>query len=396
MKPLLILSLSTGLTFAVAPPVARAAGDGVRRIRPDDASATSSAVAVGGDANLAHTDQLLPVDRQGKLVGPGRADEQSEVVLDRLEAALKGAQSGLDRLVKVDVYVARREAVAPFRAALVRRLVAGGRPAVSYVVGELPLAGAEVALDAIAVTPMATQPPRVSPRVAVLPAGPRVFVSGQAEPDTDLAQAARKTLEGLDATLKHLGLDRSRVVRLKAFLQPASGAAEVEREVAAFFGGKDVPPLSFVTWSSSPKQPIEIELVAAGRESDGAGGPTIEYLTPPALKPSPVFSRVARVNRGDLIYVSGLFGPSGASGPAQVEAIFDALGKVLTEAGSDLRHMAKATYYVSDDVTSRALNDLRPKYYDPSRPPAASKALVAGVGAEGRSITLDMIAVPAR
>ncbi|MEO6811516.1 MAG: RidA family protein, partial [Isosphaeraceae bacterium] len=121
-----------------------------------------------------------------------------------------------------------------------------------------------------------------------------------------------------------------------------------------------------------------------------------EFLTPPELKPSPVYSRIVRVNRGDLIYVSGLTGPDGADGKAQTEAIFGTLKEILSRAGSDFRHMVKATYYVADDPASRALNDLRPKYYDPARPPAASKAVVAGVGLPGRTITLDMIAVPAR
>jgi enamine deaminase RidA (YjgF/YER057c/UK114 family) len=177
-------------------------------------------------------------------------------------------------------------------------------------------------------------------------------------------------------------------------MQPmtASASAEVEREVSAFFGGNGVPPLTLVEWRSGPTQPIEIELVAAGREP---GRPPIEYLTPPALKASPLFSRVARVNSGPLIYVSGLHGPSGATGAAQVEAIFETLGTVLADAGSDFHHLAKATYYISDGNSSRALNDLRPRYYDPDRPPAASKAVVPGVGAEGRTVTLDMIAVPA-
>ena len=167
---------------------------------------------------------------------------------------------------------------------------------------------------------------RLGGRVAVLPAGPRVYVSGQSDPDADLARATRKTLEGLGATLKYLGLDRSRVVRLKAFMQPmtAAASAEVEREVSAFFGGKDVPPLTLVEWRSSPSQPIEIELVAAGRDP---GAAPVEYLTPPALKASPVFSRVALVNAGPLIYVSGLYGPSGTTGAAQVEAIFDTLAR---------------------------------------------------------------------
>jgi enamine deaminase RidA (YjgF/YER057c/UK114 family) len=225
--------------------------------------------------------------------------------------------------------------------------------------------------------------------MAVLPAGPRVYISGQAEPGPDLATATRKTLESLEATLKHLGLGKEHVVQVKAFFLPMKSADVVEQEVAAFFGAPEPPPLVLVEWRMS--QPIEIELIAAAPKAGGEEA--IEYLATPALKPSPVFSRVARVNRGDLVYVSGLFGAAGGTGTAQVETIFAELKGILSESGSDLRHMAKATYYVSDDDASKALNDLRPKYYDPARPPAASKATVPGVGLDGCSVTLDMIAV---
>jgi enamine deaminase RidA (YjgF/YER057c/UK114 family) len=111
---------------------------------------------------------------------------------------------------------------------------------------------------------------------------------------------------------------------------------------------------------------------------------------------SPIFSRVARVDAQQTIYVSGLHAEVAGDGAQQVEAVFTQLRHILAEAGSDFRHLAKATYYVSDDDASRALNELRPRYYDPKRPPAASKAMVEGVGVPGRSITLDMIAVPRR
>jgi enamine deaminase RidA (YjgF/YER057c/UK114 family) len=377
------------LSFVTLGAIARA--DPVRYVRPDAATGTSAAVVVDGAANLAHTEQVLPTDADGNVIAPGRASEQAEAVLDRLETTLKGVESGLDRLVKVDVYLSRPDALAAFQWAFARRIAGRARPAVSYVAGALPRPGALLALDAIAVTPVSDMKP--SGRVAVLPAGPRVYVSGQSDPDADLPGATRKTLEGLAATLKHLGLERSRVVRLKAFMQPMTGATSsaVGREVSAFFGGKDVPPLTLVEWRSSSPQPIEIELVAAGHEP---GIPSVEYLTPPPLKGSPLFSRVARVNAGPLIYVSCLYGPAGATGAAQVEAIFDALGAVLADTGSDLRHLVKATYYVSDGPASRALNDLRPRYFDPDRPPAASKAVVPGVVAEGRTVTFDMIAVP--
>jgi enamine deaminase RidA (YjgF/YER057c/UK114 family) len=60
---------------------------------------------------------------------------------------------------------------------------------------------------------------------------------------------------------------------------------------------------------------------------------------------------------------------------------------------SDTWSRRRITSYVTDDAASKALNDLRPNYYDPARPPAASKATVPGVGLDGRTVTLDMIAV---
>jgi enamine deaminase RidA (YjgF/YER057c/UK114 family) len=374
----------------------------LRRIAPDEASRTSAAVVVEGATPLAHTAQILPLDADGKIVGPGRADEQAEAVLDRLELALREAGTGLGRLVKVHASAARPEAIVAFEAAFARRLAGKAGPAIARVVGALAHPEALLAVDAVAatsttprggevtrITSAALAGQRTGGHVAILPGGGRVHVSGQAEPADDLAHATRRTLESLGRTLDHLGLDRSRVVQLKAFLSPIASADLVEREVATFFGAGTVPPLVLVEWRSN--LPIEIELIAGS--GPHPGGEAVEYLTPTGLKPSPIFSRVARVNRGDLIYVSGLYGPSGASGAGQVEAIFGALGKILDEAGGDFRHLAKATYYVSDDDASRALNELRPRYYDPARPPAASKAAVPGVGASGRTVTLDMIAV---
>ena len=59
-----------------------------------------------------------------------------------------------------------------------------------------------------------------------------------------------------------------------------------------------------------------------------------------------------------------------------------------------MRHLVKATYYVSDDDAARWIDRLRPRVYDPSRPPAASKIMVHGVGMPQRTMTVDMIAVP--
>jgi len=227
---------------------------------------------------------------------------------------------------------------------------------------------------------------------AILPPGTRVYVSGQAVPGKDLAEATRKTLDELRDTLKFLGLKESSVVQVKAFVQPMTQHKIVLGETAKFFqdANAKVPPLVLVEWQSS--LPIEIELIAwGGRER--AGEP-IEFLTPPKMKASPVYSRVARVNDGKLIYLSSFLGKTENDPGAEIPEIFDAMGKVLEKAGSDYRHLAKATYYVTRPEATKKMGEIRPKYYDPKRPPAASLAQVAGTGQTKRTVTIDMIAVP--
>jgi enamine deaminase RidA (YjgF/YER057c/UK114 family) len=284
---------------------------------------------------------------------------------------------------------------------LAREFSGREKPAVSMV--ETSLSHGSVAMDAIGTAdPKSGRLPVVRRRgeqlftvnerlahVAVLPAGPTVYISGQAEPG-DLRQATRATLENLNKTLTYLGLDLEHVVALKAFVTPADQIAQAEDEVVRFFADQVVPPISWVEWQSST--PIEIELVAAALPRDGA--PAIEYLTPPGMTASPVFSRVTRIFADRTVYVSSLYGEQGGDGAEQVRQIFTTLDRVIRACDSDLKHLAKATYYVADDDASSQLNKLRPEYYDPQRPPAASKALVRGVGRAGRTITLDMIAVP--
>src|SRR5207249_8153477 len=109
--------------------------------------------------------------------------------------------------------------------------------------------------------------------------------------------------------------------------------------------------------------------------------------------PSKVFSRVARVNHGKLIYISGQYGMNAQDAAGQVREIFHSLGGVLQKTGSDFEHLAKSTYYVTDNDASNKLNDIRPEFYNPQRPPAASKARVKGVGLPGKTVSMDLIAV---
>lgn len=374
-----------------------------RYIDPAPQHGQSTAVVVRGMA-LVHTGQFFPRDRDGKPLAGADALAQANAVLDRVEAALTSAGSGSDKLVKLNVYCASDEVAATVRGALAARFSGEVKPAVTYVSGKLADPQAAVAMDAVgAALPgdgtvrffRETKSSHGSNREsvgAVAPVGGRVYVAGQAEPGQTRV-ATRATLESLRRTLDFVGLQLSSVVQVKTFINPIEEADQAREEIEAFFGDR-VPPLVFVEWLAANS--LEIELVAASPAGAGPADPQdVDFLTPPDMKASPVFSRLTRVRSDATIYVSGLVGDApNRDGEGQVLEIFSKLKRTLESCGADMSRLVKATYYVTDDEASAALGKVRLEVYDPKRPPSASKATVTGVGQASRSVTLDMIAIP--
>ncbi|MCP5553267.1 MAG: RidA family protein [Akkermansiaceae bacterium] len=289
------------------------------------------------------------------------------------------------RLVRLHVVVSDPAAAALAWQSLAESFPMGGNgPAITIVETALP-EGARFAVDATLVPRPGHAPVEGS---RVLAPGPRLFVSGQAEKgDGTLAGATRATLQSLEKSLLHAGSNKERVVQVKAFFSPMGEAATVRNEVARFFGDQ-TPPLVLTEWGSPL---IEIEVVASAPEAP-AESPILEFLTPPGMTTPTVYCRMARVNRGGLLFLGGIYG-EGINPETEVRFVLEQLKTRSEMSGSDLEHLIKATYYVSSDGTSKALNLLRPEYYDPLRPPAASKSSVTGVGLPGQAIVLDMIAV---
>jgi enamine deaminase RidA (YjgF/YER057c/UK114 family) len=391
MRPLALTALLAAAGVAAADPVTYLAID----------EATGGAVAViVPNVPLVHTGQFMGAPGPDRT-NPRTAAEQADRVLEAVLVAVEAAGGDTGRLVRLNVGLTTADAAGPVREAIGRRIPADRRPAVTFVVGGLPTDGALVAMDAVApagpvervrrVGGLRSAVPVGGSAAVVLPAGRRVYVSGQAEPGGTPAEATRRTLAKLRATLTWLGLTDADVVQCRAFLTPMSAAPDVVKEFDAHFGAGG-PAIAFVEWKSTT--PIEIELITAAPGAAAAAGP-VEYLTPPGLAASPIFSRVTRVASDRFIYTAGLAASRPGAGPTQVAGTFDRLRAVLGEAGGDLNHLVKATYYVADEDGGGALNRLRPRYYDPKRPPAASKAMVLGVGVPARSLTIDMIAVPA-
>jgi len=117
----------------------------------DESSGSSQAVLVGGHA-LVYTSQLLPLDKEGNLIGKGSVDTQLAQVIFNLEAALAAAGSGTNHLVKLNLYVDSRRTAAAVEKLLAKRFRKPALPAMSWVCTPLPHE-ALVALDAVAVVP---------------------------------------------------------------------------------------------------------------------------------------------------------------------------------------------------------------------------------------------------
>jgi enamine deaminase RidA (YjgF/YER057c/UK114 family) len=379
-----------------------AASEPIQYLRLDAPAGMSQAVIVEGRP-LVHTRQLVAVDREGKMVGAGSVEKQVERVLDNLEAVLSGSGSSLGQLVRLNVYAIEPSTVDRVREQLALRLEPAVRPAITAVLTPMPHRDALVAVDAVAVAAEKGETVALK-RVegvagnedcadaAVLPRGGIAYLSGvPAEPG--LTQSAvDKSMSGLWKTLDTFQLTPAHVVRLKVFLRPASAADDVRRVLKKYFPDQMMPPVVFVEWLAGP--PVEIELVAQLPLS-GESNPKVEYYNQPEVRLSQLFSRVALVRTERQIYISSLFSPK-ETGRREEEALalFDQLETVLAEAGSDLRHLAKGTYYVIDAGSASGMDRVRLWRYDLASAPAASKCMVHGVGKARRTMTLDMIAVP--
>jgi len=391
------LAIFSGFLGLMAPAKALTSASGV-----DPETGFAAAVTVV-DKALAHTTQLLPVDSEGK-VGEAAFEGQLALVIQHLAAVLEEVGSGLPHVARLNVYVASDELVAGATSRLKQHLGADSHPAVTFAVTPFPDPKILVAVDAIAAVGDDRAPESVlryaSPNVftrggvahvAVLPKGRTLYISGMAEQAQDLVVATVGTMKQLHQvlTLNKIGPDA--VVHLKTFMKPASETETTERVMAAYYSDGPAPPMSFVEWRNG--LPIEIELIAH-LPGEGDSADPVQLLWPEGETRSPVYCRFAVVNSAARIYTKGYLAEEALDADGQIRDIFRQMEATLTPLGSDFRHLVKATYLHSADDTGNALNTIRPEFYDPERPPAASKATIAGTGDEKRTMVVDMIAVP--
>jgi len=353
---------------------------------PIGGSGIPSAVRVGR-AGLAHTGMLVAAPLGGEASGILEIAAQ-------IRAIARHYGSTLEDVAKLNLYVEDPSPV------WIRRIETevgqawprAACPALTLIPSPIP-GGGSVAADAVIAVPVNDDAvTRFGGKASVMPPGRDIlYVSGRVGSGA-LAEATTETMTQLFDVLAHLGSTPADVVQVKAFIQPMSRWETVQHEIDRAFGDSGSPPIVYVAWTS-PSRSIEIELIAAAPDRRGMEA-AISYVTPPGDQASPVYSRVARVHAGEVIYIGGIRAGVGDTPEGEVRSVLDELRRIAEAAGSNLSHLAKATYYVSGREASQMLNRLRPEYYPPTRPPAASKISVAAVGIADRSLLVDMVAVP--
>jgi rhodanese-related sulfurtransferase/enamine deaminase RidA (YjgF/YER057c/UK114 family) len=337
---------------------------------------------------LAYTTQLLPGDA---APGADPVVHDVESLLKQLEGLMSQVGASGKTLVRVNLYAISDEAAATGR----RVLEASVRCPIVPVVTDLPKPGARVAIDAIAVADPGLERAPVPSQLRLLKSGRSVYISGMAAQKQDIAEATRATFEQLDGVLRHLGIPKTNVTCVKSFLRNEPDAVEKARvEMGKYFEGNP-PPAAWVHWMT--KDAIEIEMIAELPDAKSArhNADTVTFLTPPGATTSPLYSKVAIVHPGGrMIYTSGVSaGGEGRDAVAETRLGLTAMKELITQSGGDIEHLVKATYDPSSDATTQALSKVRPEFYNPKRPPAASRALVRSTGAPGSELTFDLIAV---
>lgn len=374
----------------------------VQYIEPSTETGISLAATVK-DVPLAFTNQLFPYDENGNLIGSSLT-EQVDQVLKNIEAVLQSAGTNLGGLVRIHLYL-KEDSMSDEVLERLRVLLPNGTyPAVTFISGSLARPGVLVSMDAVAVAPQSAVSDRVSffggegvfgpknrAQLAILAPGRKIFISGQAEMGEDLSEATHNTMRNLFATLAYIGANAEDVVQVKAFINPIEDAKAIEEEIASMFRGRMAPPIVAVEWRQNPGR-AEIELIASAPADDSVKE-TVSYYAPSWMKQATTFSRVVDIHRGGLLFTSGLYGEGREDGEMQARTIFETLSRVLKKAGSDYDHLVKATYYPSTEDGRKGFTNIRPEFYNPNKPPAASLIQVQGAGRQGKSLNVDLIGV---
>ena len=317
--------------------------------------------------------QVSPLSARGLL---------SQQVRDALRVLLQQAHGA--QIVKLRGFVAgsgdiRRVSAIVSEIFVERRLAL---PALSVVrVGALPLEGAQVLLEAVAIEKKAVNPHGLA------------FISPQAgvseQPLAPAAPLAEQSVSRLRVALRALHLESGDVLRAACFLTSLDDFDAVRSRLAAAFPGA---ALSFAQGQRVlGRSSVQCEAVARLRE---APEETLRLVNPAELTKRPGVSQIAVVGPVRL----ALTGTQLAFGLTEADArlAFQRLGKTLEQAGAGFSQAAVWNIYPLSGYFAELSTKVGGEFSDAARPPAGAIVPVEGLASMDAAFALDAVAVVAK
>ena len=252
-------------------------------------------------------------------------------------------------------------------------------PAVSVIqVGVLPLEGAQVIIESMAVAKKETNPLGL------------VFVSGQAgssdAPVLKVAPLAEKAVAGLKTALQAAGSTPADVLRVTCLCSSLEDHAAVRSVVEPNFHHA---ALDFVQLQRGPIRGV-VECEAVAKLARAIAAP-VQFENPPGLPASPNFSQLALVSAPRLV----LTGTQVAYGYQDSDArlAFQRLSKALDQGGSSARDVVMAHLYPLSSSIAEQIRRIRFEFLDKSHPPAATMQPFEGLPAMDAGFAIDVVAI---
>ena len=241
-------------------------------------------------------------------------------------------------------------------------------PALSTIqVGALPLEGAQVVLESIAVDKKTVNPNGLA------------FFAGQQAKDV------RQSMRQLQTAVAAAGVKPGEVLRVTCFLSSIDDVPTARSEVAEAF---PAAAANFVQLQRLGVEPLA-ECEAVGRLDTATAAP-VAFVNPPGLTQNPNYSQIALVNAPKIV-LSGMqmvFGQTDAN----VDLGFERLQKALDPMGVTFKNLFWSSVYpltqtVADKVRARRFN-----FFDHSHPPASTFLLFEGLPSLDASVAFDVMA----
>ncbi len=245
-------------------------------------------------------------------------------------------------------------------------------------VGALPLDGAQVVLEAVAVEKQAVNPNGLA------------FISGQAavdeEPLKPLGPLVEKSLGGLRAAVNAAGAQPRDVLRVTCYLTSLEDYARLRGRIAAEF---PAAAMNLVQPQRAPTRTL-VECEAVARLSNPPGAP-LRLLNPPGLPQSTMYSQVALVGPARVVLTGTQLAFRYTEGDARLA--FQRLGRQLEQAGASFGRIAMSSIYPLSGGMAEIIRKVRAEFYDHSAPPASTMLPFEGLPSLDASFGLDVIAV---